>query len=1598
MKGTWRAITLVSCLLLCIIHNTTASAAQLRIVPSDKTALQTTVNANFAFETPLNVEILDGSGNRITGTGADATAEITANTNSSGCLIDATFNLVNGVGEFKGSFCDPIADGVVNLWFTTGSLTSDLSPDLTVGGDIHMASFYKHNMESAAEEARWSKIYLNMYNEGILAPTFTKQMPNRTFHIKNYIHHGTHEGGLQAFKEMKDHEKANPSQRAHSVLGTSDNDITKLLLPLFTKEKYSLLSTRNDIDPSFSDQVKFPYYNRLCTSKSYLYNAIGGFLKARSWFKVVMIYDENTNPGSEFEKQLTANGVEILAEYSIDNNDFPTVNKDWKNNEVFDYIMNGIKETGTQIILNFATGNAFLTLLGSAMRNGVTSYRSAKEKEECFLKNEYYQWITIGEKAKRDFPWQNRPEICHAYEPAADDVQYPIIEERYWGRSTWCSVRFKGMLFLNEEYELVDHGANIEWYLAELEYIYANFHFEYGNRLFHSYPYRTKKWITEIARAYDASKLHVAVYKKLIADKKTITADLIAKELRLQRIGGLTKKEFKLDESQSELLLTLSIYWAAHDYRIVYWRNFDRWNARKTEEDYVFSENNRCFNPDVAIRQLKFTGMNKLHYELQIWTFGQGNKRLQFVHEYLKGHISIPNLEESKAVIGDGETDNRKFKEDHYLTKVDEDYTGSTGPQCMKLKKKGDAGKYAIQQYFSKRMKPTILDDYVGEGRVGGEGMYIRWDQSIRSHYYEFYDFKLSSAEYDKMSDPYYLKPYQILDHTPQNVEEYNFPNWFCSEGCGGGLKNTDLSVSDINEYNNGICVKKDTCECKTDANGVQLYTGRRCDVPVCPQGCVHGECTEPGKCVCIHTIKKSSEGGVLEVFKYKGKSEKIQDCSVPICKNCDTSDSGGGICVGPDQCSCKLNKDKPFYGSDCGKQCKCSPDGTERKADGSIDCGSGTQGDGQCKCKSGYSGDDCSMPWRTVLIVVLVLVVIGSILAVFCVKYCVARKSKKDALENNDWIVNWADLKKHEDMMGKSGRSSMFLSALSMNQNREKKICNTGVWNGIDVHYQRIEKDTVPASNEVRYEVKRMRDLKHENIVTFLGACLDAPNVSILTEIAPKGSLEDLLSNEDIKVPWDFRYPIMKGICQGMLKLHGSEIGRHGRLKSSNVLIDGRWTPKITGFGLHSIRRGANNVQQFDHINLKQNFVDMERADYGSLLWTAPEELIKGYSHIDHVYMGGTQENDVYSFGMLMSELCTREHPFSEIMLEKKDIIDLIKGMRNDVAIKVWNDYIASLNMESGGLIRPVIKDEQWPKKYEQRKALKKLMDECWHQDSHQRPSFSQIIAEITRIDPMQSEIMDRLVKMLEKYSTNLESVVTKRTKQLAREKQKTEDLVSRLLPKSVSEDLKMGKRVEPENFEAVTIFFSDIVGFTNIARGSTPIQVVTLLNDMYTSFDAISANYDCYKVETIGDAYMIVSGLPIRNGDKHANEIATCAMDLICSIKDFKIRHMPDTVMQLRVGLHTGNVVAGVVGLKMPRYCLFGETVNVAAEMESGGAAMRIHISEYTKNVLDRIGGFETEHRGEQEVKGKMIQTYWLNGKKGYGKDLPEAPPLTE
>ncbi|XP_046988319.1 guanylate cyclase 32E-like [Schistocerca americana] len=499
------------------------------------------------------------------------------------------------------------------------------------------------------------------------------------------------------------------------------------------------------------------------------------------------------------------------------------------------------------------------------------------------------------------------------------------------------------------------------------------------------------------------------------------------------------------------------------------------------------------------------------------------------------------------------------------------------------------------------------------------------------------------------------------------------------------------------------------------------------------------------------------------------------------------------------------------------------------------------------------------------------------------------------------------------------------------------------GLYKGNIVAIKPVYKRSIDITRSIRKELKQIREVRHDNIIPFIGASVDHGNLCVLTAYCARGSLEDVLANEDLHLDNMFVSSLVSDIVKGLTYLHDSEILSHGNLKSSNCLVDSRWVLQISDFGLHEFKAG-------------QDEPDFEAKELRRSLWRAPELL-----RCEHFPPRGTQKGDIYSFGIVLYEIVGRSGPWGHTTLTNAEIIERVR------------------NPSSGRYFRPPT-DGLMAAEY-----VVRCMQSCWDEEPDQRPDIRFVRVKLKEMQAgLKPNIFDNMLAIMEKYAYNLEELVQERTNQLTEEKKKTDALLHRMLPKTVAEALKRGDPVEAESFDCVTIYFSDIVGFTELSAVSTPLQVVDLLNDLYTCFDSIISNYDVYKVETIGDAYMVVSGLPVRNGDRHAGEIASMALHLLTRIKSFKIPHRAGETLKLRIGIHSGHCVAGVVGLKMPRYCLFGDTVNTASRMESTGEAFRIHISEATKCLLDILGGYHSEERGMTHIKGKgEMRTYWLLGK---------------
>ena len=214
-----------------------------------------------------------------------------------------------------------------------------------------------------------------------------------------------------------------------------------------------------------------------------------------------------------------------------------------------------------------------------------------------------------------------------------------------------------------------------------------------------------------------------------------------------------------------------------------------------------------------------------------------------------------------------------------------------------------------------------------------------------------------------------------------------------------------------------------------------------------------------------------------------------------------------------------------------------------------------------------------------------------------------------------------------------------------------------------------------------------------------------------------------------------------------------------------------------------------------------------------------------------------------------------------------------------------------------------------------------------------------------------------------------------------LDHEKQRSESLLFSILPQKIAKRLTQNRGTIAQEYPVTSILFADIANFTPLSEKLTPTELITLLNEIFSEFDRLVEQYGVEKIKTIGDCYMVASGVPNPRPD-HAQAIACLAIDLVRYINNFAQKYRYP--INLRIGIHSGTVVAGVIGQKKLMYDLWGDTVNTASRMESHGEVGKIQISRATYDLLGNE--FICESQGEIDVKGKgKLETWHLIAKRG-------------
>jgi class 3 adenylate cyclase len=244
--------------------------------------------------------------------------------------------------------------------------------------------------------------------------------------------------------------------------------------------------------------------------------------------------------------------------------------------------------------------------------------------------------------------------------------------------------------------------------------------------------------------------------------------------------------------------------------------------------------------------------------------------------------------------------------------------------------------------------------------------------------------------------------------------------------------------------------------------------------------------------------------------------------------------------------------------------------------------------------------------------------------------------------------------------------------------------------------------------------------------------------------------------------------------------------------------------------------------------------------------------------------------------------------------------------------------------------------------------------------------------------------EVLARIRNLLETRLLHLQleernRILAQAMRELDEERELSEQLLLNVLPQSIADRLKHEKGLIADRFSDATVLFADIVDFTPVSSRLTPEEVVAWLNDVFSSLDRLAERHGMEKIKTIGDCYMVVSGLPTPRPD-HAEAAAELALALRDEMANRLAPH--GKPIQMRIGLHSGPVVAGVIGTRKFAYDLWGDTVNTASRMESHGVEGAIQVTEATYQRLSHH--YEFEERGAVEIKGKgVMKTYFLTGR---------------
>jgi len=454
-------------------------------------------------------------------------------------------------------------------------------------------------------------------------------------------------------------------------------------------------------------------------------------------------------------------------------------------------------------------------------------------------------------------------------------------------------------------------------------------------------------------------------------------------------------------------------------------------------------------------------------------------------------------------------------------------------------------------------------------------------------------------------------------------------------------------------------------------------------------------------------------------------------------------------------------------------------------------------------------------------------------------------------------------------------------------------------------------------------YELmKQLVTCHHHSIVRFFGYTSIDSRRYLVTEHNGNTNLRDLLNSMQALDSCNM-IRIIEGPLSGLQFLHQIQPKPfvHGEVNLENLLVSDDLSCKLT---CEKLLVGCSPANALIHIHGE-----------GFKYWFSPERLSR------EPQATLSPSDDVYAVAFLLWEVFYgqgKTMPFNST------------GKKNGKEGEDLTSLVIEQQLRPAFPLQPHIPS-----------SLSNLIEQCWDQDPARRPTMSAVLQQL------------RLIKKQLEDKSQYHSAM-KNT------------LMNKVFPPRVLEALSKGEQVEPEHYNEVTIMFSDIVGYTDLSSSLHPSKVMDMLSRLFVKFDELAKKHGLFKVETIGDAYMCVGGLPDPQPD-HVVRVARMALDCVEAANSTLVDTQDEGLgfIRIRVGFHSGPVMASVVGDLNPRYCLFGDTVNTASRMETNSEANRVNCSAKSAfKLLENSCGcadLVVSSRGAIQVKGKgEMQCFWI------------------